>query len=178
MELVPQHHLDAFTVIGAKLMIGSIVPDQAAGAEARGFVLAHHPREFRVRVSACHVQLVAVADHALPVRLALCAVIARRGAAVTARFAAGIFGAFVDLDFALVSDEAVFAFAVIFGVVRLKVEVIVLFPELGDAGGALGSVPAVEGGNLGALGEVVFDEFGTDEGRVCLAYYKDGEQVL
>lgn len=148
MELVPQHHFDAFSVIGAELMIGSIVPDQAAGAEAGGFVLAHHPREFRVGVSAALVQLVAVAIHALPVRLALRAVIARRGP--VPRFA-GIFGAFVDLDFALVSDEAVFAFAVIFGVVRLQVEVIVLCPELGDAGGALGSVSAVEGGNLGVF---------------------------
>ena len=53
-------------------------------------------------------------------------------------------------DFAIVPDEPIFAFAVISRVLRLEVEVIVLFPERRDAGGARRSVFAVEGGHLGA----------------------------
>jgi hypothetical protein len=49
-----------------------------------------------------------------------------------------------------VTNEPIFAFAVVSQVVRLEVEVIVLFPERRDAGGARRSVLAVERGDLGA----------------------------
>jgi hypothetical protein len=126
-------------VVGAELIVGRVIPHQRSGAKTGRFVLALVALEFRVGSPSILIQRLAIAGAA---RFAL-------GAVVT-HGRTGVPEALFHEDFAIVPDEPIFAFAVISRVLRLEVEVIVLFPERRDAGGARRSVFAVEGGHLGA----------------------------
>ena len=148
-------------VIGAELIVRRVIPHQRNSAKAGRFVLAHVALEFRVGCPTILIQRLAIAGAAA--RFALGTVVTHGRIRVA--------GALLNEDLALVPDEPVFALAVVPRVVRQEVEVIVLFPERRDAGGARRSVFAVEGGDLGAGSDLTIVH-GDDE--TFMIAYEDG----